>query len=227
MCALLFLTGCYQPEEQYTSLESIEIQLHSTEVLADSASRYVVTVKIPGLKYSDTVRATLTTDWGQWPNRSKSITINSVYQDTINAYVARSYLLSDRTPGPFTIAARTSTQLTASIEFSAVPNLPDTIQIVTDSLTMTRKPGSYTTATALFYSKHGYTSYGLRFSFKAGDSVIVVPLHDDYTTAEGVSAKVVIGAETKAGEIEISGTVKNAGGPKPVILPAKVIVKEE
>ncbi|GAB3840232.1 hypothetical protein [Hymenobacter jeollabukensis] len=193
-------------------------------IVADSATTLPVTIQAPGLRAKNVVSITLTTDWGVWPNRSQTITLNGHYEGTEDYFVAETYLLPGRTVQPFTLSAMANERRTEQV-LTPVARLPDVIRLVPDSFILKRRVGNGTTVRAFPSATVGYPSYGFRFVFRANADVVFLPEQLDFSPNRALRTRLVLPNINQTQDtLAISGTLAGATGT-PVIIPAKIALR--
>jgi hypothetical protein len=219
-------TSCYNPDDQYTLIKDIILEMESPEGLyADSATIHKVDIKLPGLKFDKNMDVTLKTDWGTWSNDSSVITLSVPYEPNSGNYHLIEFLKPSRKVAPFNIlVSSNSNNLISYFNFNSIARYPNKVQILSDSLTLKRKPGNSTTAKAYFFSSIGYPSYGFRFSFIANDDVSISPLEHHYESPGYIMANLLITNKTKQNTLVLSGKLLDLN-EQPEFLPIEIELK--
>lgn len=220
---MLAVVSCdYSDVEQYTERKEITLQGNIDSIYADSVSRYALDFLIPGVRYGVPLEVTLKTDWGTWSNKKDTISIMVPFDKDSDSYRCNQELSSARTATDFTIEI-TAPNMLKSFDLKANALLPDTIQLIPDSLEMKNKPGNRSRIRVLLYARSGRPSYGLKFNFVCNQGITLDPLKTYYAN-ETLQTTMIIPAEFSGDKITVSGFVEGMSEDSKII-PAIIKLK--
>lgn len=198
--------GCYNPEEDLTTLSTFEFSLLEPKdnISADGFSSYNFVIKLPGVKYGSSKEVTVKSSWGTWLNGSNSTTFPVGYNEIADIYSDTIRLKAGRTPGPFRIEIKEDSTHLKTVNFIAVPQFPSFVQIVSDSINLKLAPGNSTKLQALFFNERGLPSYNTKFRFVSESQVNIYPNEVILDTSK-TEATLQVSTETKLDTVEIYG----------------------
>lgn len=216
--ALMLAYGCYNPEEDLTSIRDAEFNLilPTNDIVADGLSEYEFEIKLPGLKNGNPKTVSLTSTWGTWVNDSSSIDVAIEYNAVADAYTEMVKLKAARSFGPFTIQLNENSSPLKTISLEAQPQYPSRVQIVSDSIEMQLSPGNTAQLKAFFFSENGFPSNGIRYKFETDADVNIFPDEVLIQSSETM-ATLQITTETVLDTISIYGSIPELGLTQPAI----------
>lgn len=201
---------CYNPDDQITSIDRVAINVaDDANIYADSSTVHKVEVVLPGLKFGNAKKITITTDWGTWPNQQSTIVLTAPYDKQLDYYHASTTLLTGRTAKLFTISLLDDDKQVKSNTYQSLPRVPDRVQILADSSTIKLKAGSSSNLKVLFYSDIGFPSYGFKFSFTATSDVSFIPIEQKFDKGNHLGGIVRLTHGSTAGPLIIGGEIKD------------------
>ena len=131
---LIFLTSCYNQQDELTSISTFEIDLLESvdNIVADGDTNYQFVLKLPGIRYGNSKQVTVKTTWGSLENNTNITKYPVAFNESADAYLDTILLKAGRTPGPFKIEINQDSTHLKTLNLNAKPNYPSIVQILSD-----------------------------------------------------------------------------------------------
>lgn len=222
----LFLSmfiSCYDLDDSITTNREVEFNRikQESKIIADGISNYFFVLKLPGVKFGDSKKVSLTSTWGTWLNNSRTAEFDIAYNKNIDMYVDTVQLKANRYSGSFTIKVTEENKHLKTLNFNANPQYPSFVQIVSDSVNLKLSPNNSTKLKILFFNEEGFPSYKTKFILRTDANINIYPREVFIDTLEA-SATLQLSNETKIGNINIYGEINVSGIQQPKIDTLKI-----
>ncbi|MEW2922104.1 hypothetical protein AB1A65_11585 [Muricauda sp. ANG21] len=213
LAALLILSiACYEPTEELTSIATFEFDvLESSEnITADGVTNYNLVLRLPGIRYGDSRKLSVKTSWGTFADNTDTGIFPIPYNEISDSYIDTIILRAGRQPGPFRIEVNEDSTHIETLNFNALPNYPSFVQVLSDSIQLSLKPGNTSKLGLLFFSDVGFPSFNTRFRFLSDAEVNIFPREVIIDSVEPTATLQLI-TETEIDTIAVFGDILNLG----------------